>query len=115
MKQILMLLCLVLPIFAFSQMQFHQGYLLFNGNVTVFSNVNYSLVVKDSMIYLPHKTVHIDSSDVIGGVLTMYLNDGGLCKYAIDPQSGNVFSVIWNNGRLVLWENLISGFQIDIK
>lgn len=117
MKKFISTLAFLLTAFAVqSQITFRQGYYLIDTNVvTIYNNINYVLSVEDSTIILPWKTAKIVNTELTTEGLKFVLDNGDVGRYRTDPRYGEIFYIIWRNGRLVLWTNYIEYFNITLK
>lgn len=107
-----------------SQTTFTQGYLLVDKKVSIFVDVQFTLNQVDSTILLPTGETKIDSFNIVDfnkgkeGMkpdmgLVMYLHIGSVAKYYFSDYYGEVFTITYKNGRLVLWTKQQKGFEID--
>ena len=116
MKKAFLIFNFLLACFAVqSQITFKQGYFLIDSSIaTVYNNINYVLNIKDSVITLPQRTAKIMEVEKTEGGLKLTLDNGDIARYKTDPNYGHVFYMIWYNGRLVLWTNYMTSFDINL-
>jgi hypothetical protein len=116
MKKITLIFVFLLAHFAVqSQIVFRQGYFLIDtSGVTIYSDINYVLNIQDSIITLPQRQSKIKSVETTSEGLRLVLDNGDIARYKTDPNYGEIFYIVWSNGRMVFWTKQLQYFNINL-
>lgn len=96
-----------------SQNVFVQGYVIDSSGVNVFVDVQYTITLDSSYIYLPQGRFKIEKKVITGKSLHLILENSQVVSYREDPLMGQMFAVISPQGRWVMWTKKVKGFRVE--
>lgn len=92
-----------------------QGYLLIDSSATIFTDVDYSFQLTKDSVFLPNRSLSILHKEPVyisnKHFLKLQLSDGSDLYYTKDQELGNIVSIVYRNGRWVMWEKVLAGFS----
>ena len=96
-----------------SQNVFVQGYVIDSTGVNVFVDVQYTITLDSSYIYLPQGKFKIEKTVVTGKSLHLILENKEVVSYREDPLMGQMFAVLSPGGRWVMWTKRVKAFKVE--